>query len=139
MGGVGEDHSVVGYVDTHTLAKMPGNGVSEDRVKYQQNALRSGEGFKDPAMVLYDPKSSRAYVGEGNHRVEAAAREGVSHVPVRVVRTRFSDNEDKYVEHQGGKIGQLPTRASEFKGGLGEDYWPSDLHPSKVFPRDSVL
>jgi hypothetical protein len=137
MGGVGEDKSVTGYVRTSLLRSMPGNDTNPERVEHYRQLLRSGQGFENPVMVEFDPKRSQAYVGEGNHRVEAA-HQGHEYVPTRVVRSRIDDFNDKVVRHQGGQVGQLPPRESQWKGHLGEEYWPPMIHPAHVFPDEHV-
>jgi hypothetical protein len=140
MGGVGEDHSVVGYVPTHLLAAMPGNRTSEDNMAYQRDALapETGTGFRDPVIVEFDGKTQRAYVGEGNHRVRAAQEAGLSHVPTRVIRSRIEDYTVKRVKEQGGRVAPTATGPSPWKGGMGEEYWPSDMHPKYVWPGEDV-
>lgn len=138
MGGVGEDHSVVGYVRTAALRAMPGNRTTPEGVERHRASLRAGEGFKDPAMVVFDPKQGRAYVGEGNHRVEAAHAEGHKYVPVRVSRTRFSEYTDEARAQDGGNIARVDHPPTPFRGGMKEPYWPSDMHPSHVFPEHEV-
>ena len=141
MGGVGEDHSVVGMVPTHLLAAMPGNDTSEERMPYQRDALapETGTGFRDPVIVEFDGKNQKAYLGEGNHRVRAAMEAGLSHVPARVVRTsEISDFTEKRVRHQGGRVGRVNTGPSPWKGNLGEEYWPSDMHPKYLWPGEDV-
>lgn len=129
MGGVGENHSVVGYVRTDALRKMHGNETDSPGVERHRESLRNGEGFTDPAMVVFDPRTHNAYLGEGNHRVQAAHEEGISHVPVRVVRGSVSNSGAQHMEHA----------KTPYKGNLGEDYWPSDIHPSHIFGPDEVL
>jgi 8-oxo-dGTP pyrophosphatase MutT (NUDIX family)/GNAT superfamily N-acetyltransferase len=129
MGGQGEDRSVIGYVSTDALRKMHGNETERSGVEHYRESLRNGEGFKDPAMVIFDPKTHHAYLGEGNHRVQAAHEEGVSHVPVRVVRGSVNNPAAQHMEHA----------ETPYRGNLGEDYWPSDIHPSHIFASDEVL
>jgi hypothetical protein len=108
---------------------------SLSRGDHYRQALRSGEGYTDPIMVEFDPKSRLAMVGEGNHRLRAAVQEGVSHVPVRATRSRIEsrDNWD-----QGGRPSPLDPGPSPWKGGMGEEYWPSDIHPKYLWPSEDV-
>jgi hypothetical protein len=135
MGGVGEDHSVVGYVPTHALSGMPGNGTYRDRVDHYADRLRNGQGFDDPIMVDFDPTSKMAMVGEGNHRLQAAVEQGLSHVPVRVSRSRVPATPD---ESRGRYPRHLDPGPSPWKNGGGEDYWPSDIHPKYLWPSEDV-
>ena len=135
MGGVGEDHSVVGYVPTHVLSRMPGNHTDRAGVDRYVDKLRNGEGFENPLMVEFDPRSKMAVVGEGNHRLRAAAQEGISHVPVRVVRSRVSDKPDR---SEGRYPGRVDPGPSPWRSGNGDDYWPSDIHPKYLWPSEDV-
>ena len=132
MGGVGDDHSVVGYVPTHVLAGMHGNATDHEGIERHKKALLSGEGFTDPVMIEFDHKNKRMVLGEGNHRVEAARELGISHVPTRVVRSRISDDDMEYMHRKGGSPVDIDPGPSPFAN-QHEDYWPSDIHPSHLF------
>jgi hypothetical protein len=135
IGNVSGEESTVGYVRTDLLAGMHGNGTDREGIERHKARLLSGEGFTDPAMVEFDPGKKIARVGEGNHRVEAARELGVSHVPVRVVRSRF---DAEYTAQQGGRA--RPVEAtSPWRGGTREypeEYWPPTMHPKYLFPKD---
>lgn len=137
MGGVGPDHSVVGYVPTHTLAGMHGNETDREGIERHKQSLLSGSGFEHPVMVEFDHRSKRMVLGEGNHRVEAAKELGISHVPTRVVRSRISDDDMEYMSRKGGSPIDIDPGNSPFgkerPGGQWDDYWPSDIHPSHLF------
>ena len=134
IGGVGEDHSVVGMVPTQHLAAIRewdrrGAGANPDsgRVIDSLRAdLRSGKGFTSPVMVEYDHQNNWAYLGEGNHRVQAALEEGVPHVPTRVVRSGFGPAQRK-AEGIGGHIEHTEIP------GAPRGYFPSDVHPKYLF------
>jgi hypothetical protein len=132
MGGVGDDHSVVGYVPTHVLAGMHGNATDREGIERHKARLLSGEGFEDPVMVEFDHRNKRILVGEGNHRVDAAMELGISHVPTRVVRSRISDDDMEYMHRKGGNPVDIDPGPSPFAN-QHEDYWPSDIHPSHLF------
>lgn len=131
MGGVGEDHSVVGMVPTHVLknyqeydrtddANHPG---SRERIEARRADLRSGEGFHTPLMLLYDHKNHWAKLGEGNHRLAAAEAEGIPHVPTRVVRANLERDKAE-------GVGAPATHNDPGWSRPGWDYVPSDIHPS---------
>jgi len=132
MGGVGENHSVVGYVPTHTLVGMHGNATDHEGIERHKQALLSGKGFTDPVMVEFDHRNKRIVLGEGNHRVEAARELGISHVPTRVARSRISDDDMEYMHRKGGSPVDIDPGPSPFAN-KHEDYWPSDIHPSHLF------
>lgn len=133
--GRGEgSESSVGYVPTHILASMHGNETGREGIDRHKRRLLSGEGFEDPVMVEFDPKRKVATLGEGNHRVEAARELGISHVPARVVRSRI-DADGSHAKHSGG-VTQPIDATSPWKGGMGEEYWPPQIHPRHIFGED---
>lgn len=138
MGGEGDDKSVVGYMSVQRLSQMHGNETDHEGIQRHKDALLSGRGFTDPVMVEFDPKNKRAVLGEGNHRTAAARQLGISHIPTRVIRSRISDGDVEYMSRKGGSPVSLDPGESPWKGNLGEDYWPSDIHPRHLF-KDDVL
>lgn len=130
-GGIGESRTVVGPVKTSFLKDAPGNATVRERVEYQKERLRSGEGFQDPIQVYVDPKTGKFFVGEGNHRLRAALELGEEYVPVRVYTRRKID--DDFISQPGGKVGTVEVPTSPWRGGLGEEYWPPEIHPSFIF------
>lgn len=135
-GGIGDSGTIVGPVKTSFLKDFPGNQTNREGVEFYKDKLRNGEGFKDPIMVEFDPSNGRFFVGEGNHRLQAAIEMGEEYVPVRVYsRARISDDKVAYTENadRGGKVGSIDVPESPWKGGMGEDYWPPSIHPSWIF------
>ena len=135
MGGVGEKSGVVGPVKTSFLRDFPGNKTDPERVAFFKKELSEGRGFENPLIVEFDPSNGRFFVGEGNHRLQAAIEVGEEYVPVRVIRARISDGRIKNIESssQGGRVGNLEVPASPWKDNFKEDYWPTDIHPSFLF------
>lgn len=132
MGGIGEDRSVVGMVPTHVLlglreydrtdsANHPGSAETIDSLRAD---LRSGVGFREPAVIEYDHHTGWAYLGEGNHRVAAAAAEGVPEVPARVVRGYTRSMARRRSEGVGAPATHSPIP------GTPANYIPTDIHPS---------
>ena len=82
-----------------------------------------------------------AVVGEGNHRLEALHQEGISHAPVRVVRSRIREDEMDYMSRKGGSPQPVDARSPWSKinhdGSKGE-YWPPSIHPRHIFPKDTL-
>jgi hypothetical protein len=132
MGGIGPEHSVVGMVPTHVLARMreydrsdasqhPGSREVIDSLRQD---LREGKGFHNPAMIEYDHKSGWAYLGEGNHRVQAAVEEGVPEIPARVIRSSSASR----MKERG--VGVPATHKDPGWSRPNYPYVPSDMHPS---------
>ena len=120
--------NLVGLVPTHLLLGMPYNHVDRKGVEFHKQALRDGKGFTDPIMVEYNHHTGMAVVGEGNHRLQAAYELGISHVPARVARSPYLRSEpDNERGYRPKHIGVVPSR---YKGGLGEPYYPPQMHPA---------
>lgn len=139
-GGMGhregdESRSVVGFVPTHILARYREHGGdwngehSDKTVASIRSDIRSGKGITNPLMLEYSPKHKWAYLGEGNHRLHAAELEGSPVVPVRVVRSNVGPGSRK----ESGVGAPLAHEPHTWTGGVGEDYVPSDMHPSHLF------
>jgi hypothetical protein len=139
-GGLPGTRSVVGFVDTKYISKMPGNTTDVERVSFYREKLRSGKGFDEPVMVVYDNESGLAYVGEGNHRIQAAILEKIPYIPVRVVRgtksemTSFTKEGRSPKQIKNNKT--LPFTTGGPKGPV--EYMPTDVHPSFVFDKEYI-
>jgi hypothetical protein len=142
-GGIGhlegdDSRSVVGMVPVKTLEKYRehngtwektygGEGLAHDaerrRIESIKDDIRNGSGIKTPLMLDYDHKNQWGSLGEGNHRLRAAAEMGLSHVPVRIYGR--ADLEDNKSEGTGAPL----SMTTHFKGGMGERYIPPAIHP----------
>jgi hypothetical protein len=135
---------------------MAGNAAgNEEAIESYRRSIREGRGFtkdyldgqsyNEPIMVVYDDETGLAYVGEGNHRLQAAIAEGLEYVPVRVVRGNKdemvnpaypsrtpkqikNDKETKFLETTGDRAGEP----------VAEGYVPPSMHPSFVFDKEFV-
>ena len=140
-GGLPGTRSVVGFVDTKYVSKMPGNKVDTERVNFFRKELRSGKGFDEPIMVVYNNDSGLAYVGEGNHRLQAALLENIPYVPIRVVRGTESEMISFTKEGRSPKQIKnnktLPFTTGGAKGPV--EYMPTDVHPSFVFDKEYIV
>jgi len=118
----------VGFVETKYLLGMRGNNIrSMDTVNKIREDIRSGKGIVDPLIVDQDVKGDgNAFVGEGNHRLAAAALEGVSHVPVTMYRKKSGRSTDNSPRFPGRR---LPNRG---------EMWDEYYHPEKAFPEGKV-
>ena len=71
-------------VPVSALAGIPGNSLRYNPEELAEDIR--GNGIREPLILQYSQKSRTVLLGEGNHRLEAARRLGLEHVPVRVVR-----------------------------------------------------
>jgi len=129
-GGVGKDSGVVGPVKTTFLKDFMGNPTDRDKVEFFKKELAEGRGFNESIIVLYNPAEGKFFVGEGNHRLQAAFEMGEEFVPVRVNRSYFRDDASVSSDRSTGNV---DVSSSPWKDGAGENYWPTDLHPSYLF------
>ncbi len=140
-GGIGhregdESKSTVGFLPTHLVRSYREHGGdwnpdSHERVAKIKADLDQGKGLSNPVQFEYDHKEKWGYVGEGNHRVEAAHQAGLQTVPVRVYGRGSAG--DKKRQGVGG-----PMEMKTDFGRNGFSYTPPDVHPDHfVFPGGS--
>lgn len=81
----------VQWVATDKLAPYQGNDVGGGSIvpTTLDETIRQN-GFENPLVFEYSTVNHNGKVGEGNHRLAAAQRLGLSHVPVRAYRVRGS-------------------------------------------------
>lgn len=156
-GGLVGSRSTVGFVKVSALKDMNGNvpGNLEALASYKKS-LREGKGFatrefegkpfQDPIMVVYDNETGLAYVGEGNHRLQAAIDMGIPYVPVRVVRGYKSEmvpdiEKGKFLKQiKNNKEPEfLETVGSSAGKPVGPGYVPPEMHPSYVFDKKFIV
>ena len=139
-GGLPGTRSVVGFVDSKYLAKMPGNPVDAELVTSYREIFRSGE-LKNPLVVIYDNETGLAYLGEGNHRLQAALAENVPYLPVRIVRGNATEmntrikNGKPVLQVKNNKT--LPFTSGGPQGPV--EYMPTDVHPSFIFDKKFLV
>ena len=156
-GGIEGTRSTVGFVKTSALEGMNGNTPgNREMVEKYKAALTEGKGFairefegkpfNDPIMVIYDNETGMAFVGEGNHRLQAAIELNLPYVPVRVVKGNASEmgaNEKTGKSPKQIKNGKEP-KFIETVGDLAgkpvsEGYIPPEFHPKYVFDEDLLV
>ena len=155
-GGIVGTRSVVGFVRTSSLKNMSGNVAgNKEAIDFYRKSLREGKGFSkdfrgetynEPIMVVYDNETGLAYIGEGNHRLQAALAEGVEYVPVRVVKGNKSEmvtdaEVGKFPKQiKNNKQPQFPeTRGPNAGKVRDENYVPPEMHPKYVFDEGLVV
>jgi hypothetical protein len=156
-GGLVGTRETVGLVKVSALKDMPGNALSNtEGIQALRKSIRQGKGFatrdfngkpfQDPIMVVYDNETGLAYVGEGNHRLQAAIDENLPYVPVRVVRGNKEEmlgpfeGSRKPKQIKGSKEPQfVETTGSSSGKPVGEGYVPPEMHPSYVFDKKFLV
>jgi len=155
-GGIVGTRSVVGFVKTSALKDMSGNiAGNKEAIESYRKSLREGKGFSkqfrdetynEPIMVVYDNETGLAYIGEGNHRLQAALAEGIGYVPVRVVK---GNKKEMVTDLEAGRFPkqiknnkkpQFPETYGPNAGKVrDENYVPPEMHPSYVFDKEYTL
>ena len=155
-GGIVGTRSVVGFVKTSALKDMSGNiAGNKEAIEFYRKSLREGKGFSkqfrdetynEPIMVVYDNETGLAYIGEGNHRLQAALAEGIGYVPVRVVK---GNKKEMVTDLEAGRFPkqiknnkkpQFPETYGPNAGKVrDENYVPPEMHPSYVFDKEYTL
>ncbi len=102
---------------------------SEVVVKRIQDDLTSGEGMEESLILSYSPGQHKAWLGEGNHRLEAARRAGWKQVPVRMVSTNM--NLGSYTPYKDVTNPAEPGSGPQ-KGKMSNK-WPDYFKPSDLF------
>jgi hypothetical protein len=117
-------HSLLKYREVdregqHAFDHSPRNidAITQDLKEGGVKAMR------EPLYLLYDHDSHWAYLGEGHHRLIAAQRAGLTHVPLRVLRGH-GDARANMLEGKGAPM-HLDNRLVEKSSG----YIPGMLHP----------
>jgi hypothetical protein len=129
--GLGPNNSLVGYVSTNKLRSMAGNPAdNEEKLKEKLDDISSKRGITHPAVVVFDPQTGFGYLWDGNHRVEAAHRNGISHVPTRVLRRSFNVEDHP----NATKLGHNWADSS-----LSPENFPVNSHPYFVFDPEDML
>ena len=108
-------------VPVELLAGMRGNELNYDVADLAQDI--SDNGIKNPLIITYGIKDKRAYLAEGNHRLQAAIDAGFTHVPARVNRTWEAADEG------------VPVRGWTFTSRPPAEIKPSQIMDFEVLPK----
>ena len=109
----------VEMVPTHEVARYASQETTGEHAR--EVGLRMAEtGSMEPLILQYHPKTGEAYLGEGNHRLRAANRLQMEHVPVRVTRAAYG---------LGGPGVRTPKEHPAIAAG---EHVPCDIRPSDL-------
>lgn len=96
---------------------------SKDIIDSIAEELREGgvEALRDALWIKYDPENKWGVLVEGNHRLAAAIKAGITEIPVSITTgADLADNKNKNI---GSRL-DIDNRIVETTG-----YMPSDVHP----------
>lgn len=111
----------IGWADINQIDRL---GFQPLRPDVDIDALAADiaeNGFNDPLIVHYNPKTGRAWLGDGNHRLEAAKRIGYNRMPVKVVRSSGK-----------GEYGDAAVKEAENFTRKADGYVPGEFNPSMI-------
>lgn len=102
------------------------HSFSPERISSITQDLKQGgvTAFTDPLYILYNHKQRWGWIGEGHHRLIAAQRAGLTHVPVRIMQGYKEETRERQLEGRGAPL-HLDNRLVEKSSG----YIPGMLHP----------
>ena len=129
----GDEWPNVGWVQTDKLypyREHSGDQTdsSPEKIKHLTEEFQNGAGFVDPLRLYYNPETNRAYLGEGNHRLQAGMRAGLTHMPVMV--HTFNDPNQ-------GVPAQFERKLFQPKDDRGfQRNYDDQIHPGNVLPND---
>jgi hypothetical protein len=103
-------------VDAHSDSEDTINEIASDLSR------RGVEGIEEPLHLTYDHKNNWAYLGEGHHRLAAAIKAGVTHLPL--VIHADANLSDRKARLSGAPL-HMDTRLHE----EAYNYHPSAVHP----------
>lgn len=116
------------YVEYNREGEHSQGEHSEDTIRNLTEELKSGGTIKEPLMLEHSTKHQWGYLGEGHHRLIAAERAGLTHVPVFVYSgaSGYGPGERKKMG-----IGAPLTLTTNFAKlhGLHGDYQPEEINP----------
>lgn len=113
-------------LDVNFLKQMQGNELGKTDINKLKDSI-SKEGLNEPVILTFDPKTKRAILGEGNHRVEALNQLGYSKVPTRMYRGTVDESEGTAIPFK------MPADATQ------KVYYPADANPEDIIDFDKIL
>lgn len=126
----------VGWVRTEKMLPLrhhdaTANPRSPGVTEALAEGFRHGEGWLSPLQLNYSAEDHAAWLGEGNHRLEAARRAGQSHVPVTIAHVRGGELPGHY---RPAPFPQKVHSYPELKALRGQS--GDTIHPAHILPAD---
>jgi GNAT superfamily N-acetyltransferase len=130
-----DKHPHVGWVKTDALIRHreydradPSQGYSNSREKIDSIKREfQDHGQREPVVLIHDPDTDKAYLGEGNHRLAAAHELGWPALAVHVTRAYAHEAETK-MNHPRFSLGSHKVHPDEY------GYTPGSLRPRDALP-----
>jgi len=114
------------YREYDREGKQSHGPLSEETISNITNDLKSGGVIKTPLSIYHSDAHNWGYLAEGHHRLIAAERAGLTHVPVYVGSVEHGAGE---AERKKNGIGAPLHLTSDFSPIPGQKYVPPKVHP----------
>jgi hypothetical protein len=101
--------------------------ASERTINSIYNDIKNGGVIKEPLILEHNTESQWGYLGEGHHRLAAAERAGLTHVPVTVYSSGYPENVKSHKKKGLGAPLTLMNPRQWDPRNTG--YQPEELHP----------
>lgn len=99
---------------------------SADRINNMASELRKGGVIREPLILEHSTEHQWGYLGEGHHRLLAAEKAGLTHVPVTVYSPSYGGG---IAARKKQRIGAPLTLTRSWANFPGDTYQPKELHP----------
>lgn len=113
---------LAGFMEYDRAGKQPTTGSSRTIDSLTKEMSQKGsDAIREPLQISYDHRENWGVLVEGNHRLAAAMKAGVTHLPA--VITRGADHRDNKRNQIGAPL-NVDMRIVDKSG-----YMPSTIHP----------
>ncbi len=99
--------------------------ISKKTINNIVNDIQQGGVIKDPLILEHNTKTQWGYLGEGHHRLAAAEKAGLTHVPVTI----YSGSSDMASRKSSGIGAPLTLMNPKQWDPNDRGYQPKELHP----------
>jgi hypothetical protein len=107
---------------THSYGKY-----SEETINNIASEVKSGGVIKEPLILEHNTESQWGYLGEGHHRLAAAEKAGLTHVPVTIYSSGYAGDVNSHKKKGLGAPLTLMNPRQWDPRNTG--YQPKELHP----------
>jgi hypothetical protein len=99
--------------------------ISKKNISNIVNDIQQGGVIKEPLILEHNTKTQWGYLGEGHHRLAAAEKAGLTHVPVTI----YSGSSDMASRKSSGIGAPLTLMNPKQWDPNDRGYQPKELHP----------
>jgi hypothetical protein len=102
--------------------------TSKKNISNIVNDVKQGGVIKEPLILEHNTETQWGYLGEGHHRLAAAEKAGLTHVPVYVYSTKYAED---VKQHKDKGLGAPLTLMNPKQWDThNTGYQPKELHPA---------